>query len=524
METDGRPRPCRASTGRSNAVDWREPFRPVLVVVALLAVMWAVEIIDLLPGTPFDRWGIRPRTVRGLLGVPLAPFLHSGFGHLFANTIPFVVLGAFIAIGDLRRFVQVTVIVGADAAGSARGCSPRRARSTSAPAASCSATSRTSWSAGFFAGKLLWIVGGIVVLLFYGGILWGLLPRPGISWTGHVFGAVGGVLAAWYVHGRARRRRPAPANGPEPSRATSAAISTKNAATDHTGAMERDVVAGVEVWRRLEPIHAVTYFSPEAIAALADAGYRGFWMGYFAGRAAPLGAVGPEVVAALFYNFARRGSPGRCPTRGTSPHPTSPSTPAAPDPSRHCAGPSAETSTAPAWRGGRAGRPGGASGAAGGPRAVRRQRRPPWPTDPLAVLWHAATLLREHRGDGHVAVLTAAASGRESTCSRRPPATQRGRCWPAPATTTTPSGSTRRPARRPRPAHPRRRAHGCGRALQQDIEDRTDRRALGAYAVLDDDELDRLVAALTPLTKAVVATGDIPSVLPIGLRLDDVDE
>ena len=55
---------------------------------------------------------------------------------------------------------------------------------------------------GFFAGKVLWVVGGIVVLIFYGGILWGLLPRPGISWTGHVFGAVGGVLAAWYVHGR----------------------------------------------------------------------------------------------------------------------------------------------------------------------------------------------------------------------------------------------------------------------------------------------------------------------------------
>src|SRR5688572_13899152 len=58
------------------------------------------------------------------------------------------------------------------------------------------------------------------------------------------------------------------------------------------------------IWQRLEPIHAVTYFSPEPIGALAAAGYRGFWMGYFAGRAAPLGAVGPEVVGALLYNFA----------------------------------------------------------------------------------------------------------------------------------------------------------------------------------------------------------------------------
>ena len=63
-------------------------------MLVVLVVMWVVELIDLLPGTPFDRWGIRPRTINRLPGVPLAPFLHSGFGHLFANTIPFLVLGA----------------------------------------------------------------------------------------------------------------------------------------------------------------------------------------------------------------------------------------------------------------------------------------------------------------------------------------------------------------------------------------------------------------------------------------------
>ena len=60
-----------------------------------------------------------------------------------------------------------------------------------------------------------------------------------------------------------------------------------------------------EAWRLLEPIHAVVYFSPEPLGALRAAGYRGYWMGYFAGRAAPLGAVGPDVVHALFYNFSR---------------------------------------------------------------------------------------------------------------------------------------------------------------------------------------------------------------------------
>ena len=68
--------------------------------------------------------------------------------------------------------------------------------------------------------------------------------------------------------------------------------------------MPHDPATARQVWRRLEPIHAVVYFAPEALGALADAGYKGFWMGYFAGRAAPLGAAGPEVVSALFYNFA----------------------------------------------------------------------------------------------------------------------------------------------------------------------------------------------------------------------------
>ena len=67
---------------------------------------------------------------------------------------------------------------------------------------------------------------------------------------------------------------------------------------------ERSATVARDVWRRLEPIHSVVYFAPEAAGAFTDAGYRGFWMGYFAGRAAPLGPVGPEVVEALFYNFA----------------------------------------------------------------------------------------------------------------------------------------------------------------------------------------------------------------------------
>jgi membrane associated rhomboid family serine protease len=181
-----------------------EPFGPLLLVGAMLAVMWVLEVIDLLPGTNFDRLGIRPRTVRGLVGIPLAPFLHSGLPHLVANTLPFVLLGAFIALGDAKRFVEVTVIV---ALASGLGTWLFAAPGTIHLGASGLVFGYLTYlvTRGFFAAKPLWILGGIVIGLLYGGLLWGLLPRPGISFTGHLFGAAGGVLAAFALHGKHTR-------------------------------------------------------------------------------------------------------------------------------------------------------------------------------------------------------------------------------------------------------------------------------------------------------------------------------
>jgi membrane associated rhomboid family serine protease len=186
---------------RPDSPQLAEPLRPLVLVGGMLALMWALEVLDLLPGTNFDSLGIRPRTARGLVGVPLGPFLHSGLGHLVANTIPFAVLGAFIALGDAMRFVQVTVVVAlVSGLGTWLVAAPR----TIHLGASGLVFGYLTYLVvrGFFAAKPLWILGGIVVLMFYGGLLWGLLPRPGISFTGHLFGAAGGVLAAWYVHGR----------------------------------------------------------------------------------------------------------------------------------------------------------------------------------------------------------------------------------------------------------------------------------------------------------------------------------
>lgn len=185
--------------------------RPYVVVLALAGVMWASELVDAVPGVRLDAWGITPRQLDGLPGIVLAPFLHGGFRHLVANTVPFLVLGAAIAAGGLGRFLRVTVIV---ALTSGAGVWLLGSPGTIALGASGVVFGYLTYlvARGIVARNVLWLAGGALALLVYGGILWGLLPRPGVSWSGHVFGAVGGVVAALALHRRpARREEPEPA-------------------------------------------------------------------------------------------------------------------------------------------------------------------------------------------------------------------------------------------------------------------------------------------------------------------------
>jgi len=158
------------------------------------------------------------------------------------------------------------------------------------------------------------------------------------------------------------------------------------------------------LWRLFEPLHAVTYFAPQARAAFEAAGLRGFWRGYFAGRAAPLGPVSAAPVTALFFSFAptmvARALPDVWQRVSVERALDARLTGAAaalrsvlPDEPRRwtAAADLMETAVSAAVTAGRAL---GAANAA-----------LPRPADPLARLWHAATVLREHRGDGHVAAL-----------------------------------------------------------------------------------------------------------------------
>ncbi len=162
------------------------------------------------------------------------------------------------------------------------------------------------------------------------------------------------------------------------------------------------------MWQLFEPIHAVTYFSPQALAAFEEAGLRGFWRGYFAGRAAPLGPVPAAPVVAAFFNFAPRMVARALPDvwQRATPEEALAARAKGAVAALAAHGPvltgaelaeAVELMEAAVVRLDVAGRVLGAANAV-----------LPRPEEPLARLWQAATTLREHRGDGHVAALVTA--------------------------------------------------------------------------------------------------------------------
>lgn len=175
-----------------------------LPVFVLVLLMWAEEIVDSLPGVDLDRYGIRPQDVEGLVGIVTAPFLHGGFGHLIANTGAFLVLGCLIAM-TTRRFWPVTIgvaLVGGFATWLA--AAPNTVHIGASGLVYGYAAFLVAW--GVFSRRAMAVVVAVIVVLMYGGIVVGVLPgQPGISWQGHLFGALAGVLMAWLLRGSAAK-------------------------------------------------------------------------------------------------------------------------------------------------------------------------------------------------------------------------------------------------------------------------------------------------------------------------------
>ncbi len=180
----------------------RERTGGYVVIAAMTILMWLVETIDVAAGD-LDNAGIHPRDAEGLTGIAASPFLHAGFGHLIGNTIPFLVLGLAIAVGGLMRTLAVVGIVAVVGGLGTWLTAPSNTVVIGASGlvfgfatylVARGAYSRTPWH----------IAGGLVVLVIYGStLLVGLVPTPGVSWQGHLFGGVGGLVAARALH-RAR--------------------------------------------------------------------------------------------------------------------------------------------------------------------------------------------------------------------------------------------------------------------------------------------------------------------------------
>lgn len=174
-----------------------------IVVSLLVAVEWAVEIADYVLPQDLDRYGIVSHDVNGLRGILIAPFLHAGFGHLMANTVPLAILGFLAALRGLGRFFVASLIIIV--------VSGLGVWFLSSPGLTVGASGLVFGyfgyvvTRGLFDRHLLDIALGIGVAVLYYSLIWGVLPgQPGISWQGHLFGLVGGVLAAWALR---RKRR-----------------------------------------------------------------------------------------------------------------------------------------------------------------------------------------------------------------------------------------------------------------------------------------------------------------------------
>ncbi|TNM44177.1 rhomboid family intramembrane serine protease [Nocardioides albidus] len=171
-------------------------------VAVFVALLWAIEVVDVAASHRLDGWGIRPRSGDGLLGILAAPLLHGGWGHLAANTVPALVLGFLTLATGIGRGLAATAIIWL--AGGLAVWLVAGGHSVHLGASGLIFGWLTYLAVqGFVDRKPVEIVVGLGVLVVYGGVLWGVLPgTPGVSWQGHLFGALAGVAAAFAVRER----------------------------------------------------------------------------------------------------------------------------------------------------------------------------------------------------------------------------------------------------------------------------------------------------------------------------------
>lgn len=272
-------------------------------------------------------------------------------------------------------------------------------------------------------------------------------------------------------------------------------------------------------WRALEPYHAMIYFSPEARAAFKDAGLKGYWMGYFAARSAPLGIVPTSVITALFYNFHSRMVNRALPDAWsftTPKHMLEMRLQAADATLRRLL--SEQITSGELAEAAELARQAATSCSVEGRALFAAYANLPWPTEPHLILWHSTTLLREFRGDGHIAsLLTAGLDGCEAHVvqvangNMTQENIQSNRGW---------SDEDWESARQRLQQRGLLDENGqftkVGRTLYQEVEGRTDLLALPPWQHLGAEQSARLISLVRPLSTRIVEQDGVPMPNPMG--------
>ena len=175
----------------------RELKTQVIILGGFIALIWTLEIVDMLfLGGALNAYGIRPRSIIGLRGILFAPFLHGGLAHVAANTIPFLTLGWLIMLRETSDFFVVTAVTMIVSGLGTWLIGPANSIHIGASGLIFGYLGFLLLR-GYFERSVTAILFSLIVGLVYGGLIWGVLPLQfGVSWQGHLFGFIGGGLAA----------------------------------------------------------------------------------------------------------------------------------------------------------------------------------------------------------------------------------------------------------------------------------------------------------------------------------------
>ena len=174
---------------------WERRRQQILLLLGCVALLWSIECVNALLGHRLNRWGVLPRTLSGLVGIPLSPFLHGSFAHLSLNTLPLVTLGGLLVLQGKRLFLSVSLWI-ILLSGTALWLLGRSAYHIGASSVLFGYFGYLV-ARGWYERSVPALLVAFLTLVLYGSIVWGVLPtRAYISWEGHLFGLLAGVLVA----------------------------------------------------------------------------------------------------------------------------------------------------------------------------------------------------------------------------------------------------------------------------------------------------------------------------------------